>query len=121
VLTEEIQLRLDLLLESEQISRQTFEVVKEKLAELVQQSYLDTNHESSGPFANHLAIAVERINKNDAMEVVTEQTEELIQEHPNLYGVATDILESCIWNEGAYYTKAEAGFITLYLAMFGRK
>lgn len=118
MLGEEINARMDLLLESKQIKQQTYEMTKGVMEEMVKQERLDPTHESGGQFANHLAIAAERMNKKEPIEEVSEQTQEIIDENPELFEEANEILKKCLITEGAFYTKAEAGFITLYLAMF---
>ncbi|WP_085505748.1 PRD domain-containing protein [Thalassobacillus devorans] len=121
MLSEEMVFRLQLLLDSNQISEKSFAVVKEKLENLLKAHTLDADHPSSGPFTNHLAIAVERVNRQEALKDVSKETEELINQNPDLYEKANQILKDCIWQSGAEITRAETGFITLYLAMFQQK
>ncbi|WP_085522096.1 PRD domain-containing protein [Tuberibacillus sp. Marseille-P3662] len=121
MLSEEMEERLDLLLSSEQITSETYKIVKEQLKTLIEMDQLDVNHETAGSFTNHLAIAVERINQGHPLDGVSEQTEELIEANPQIYRFSQNMLKSCLWNYNAYPTRAEEGYITLYLAMFNQQ
>ncbi|WP_026699541.1 hypothetical protein [Salibacterium aidingense] len=118
MLTEEMKERLTLLLDSGQIENGTYDLVKRELHRLIEHDFIDLEHEQAGSFTNHLAIAAERINQGEALESTTSEIEDVIHANPVLFKKSESVLEHCLWKEGAVSTRAENGFITLYLGMF---
>lgn len=116
-LPDEVNERLDLLRNSGQIAQETYECVREQIIELLKSNRIEAQSENIGSFTNHLAIAIERMNRGEAIEEVSEQIDEVINDYPELYSFAQQLIDRCLWKEGAYQTRAEAGFITLYLAL----
>ncbi|RSL31519.1 PRD domain-containing protein [Salibacterium salarium] len=118
MLTEEMQERLSLLRDSSQIDKRTYDLVTSELNRLIEYEIIDLEHEQIGSFTNHLAIAAERINKQQPLESTTSEIEDVIHGNPVLYKESESVLEHCLYNEKAAGTRAEIGFVTLYLCMF---
>lgn len=116
-LPNEVTERLDLLRDSGQIEEKTYELVKQEIEQLVETKVLNPASESVGQLTSHFAIAVQRMNQGEPIEESSEQINEVIEKHPDLYALSRQVIARCLWKEGAYQTKAEAGFITLYLAL----
>lgn len=108
--------RLQLLRDSEQIAEKTYVRVKEEIEKLIETGQINPQNESIGAMTSHLAIAAERMNRGEPVTEMTEQVEEVIRENPSLFKLAEQVIERCLWKEGAHQTKAEAGFMTLYFA-----
>lgn len=117
MLPEEVQERLDLLLQSGQIQSDTDHRIRKNLVRLIEEKTIDPKKESMGPFSSHLAIAVERIRKGEALTNGNDQVDEVVRERPDLYRKADELLGGCLEVSEPAATPAETGFITLYLAL----
>ncbi|MGY4688732.1 hypothetical protein [Salibacterium sp. K-3] len=120
MLTEEMKERLRLLLNSSQIAERTCELVESELNRLVEKGLVDQEHDQVGSFTNHLAIAAERINQQQPLESTTSEIEDVIDGNPVLYRESESVLDRCLYNDEAAGTRAEIGFVTLYLCMFNQ-
>lgn len=116
MLPDDVMERLQLLRDSEQIAEETFTRVKEEIETLIETGQINPQKESIGSMTSHLAIAAERMNRGEPVTEMTEQIDEVIAENPSLYELAEQVIARCLWREGAYQTRAEAGFMTLYFA-----
>lgn len=118
MLPNEVNERLELLLSSGQIQKKTFQVVKEQLLDLIQTKQVTASSENLGPFASHLAIAIERIEKSEGLEQTNDEVEQVMKKHPNLFQFAKKILHQCVDPSAeSYVTRPEVGFIALYLLL----
>lgn len=117
VLPEEVIERLNLLRDSGQIEEKTYACVEEQIEQLVKTNRINPHSETMGSLTTHFAIAVERMNQGEPITELSEQIKEVVEKNPELYAFAQQIINRCLWKEGAYQTKAEAGFMTLYLAL----
>ncbi|OYD06810.1 PRD domain-containing protein [Paludifilum halophilum] len=117
MLPEEVKKRLDLLLDSRQIQPDIYDKVRKNLNRLIREGSIHPDSDSIGPFTSHLAIAVERIKNGKAITETNKQVEELVTDNPDLYRQSDRLLQRCLGQTEHSATKAEIGFITLYMTL----
>lgn len=120
VFPQEVEERLELLRTSGQIAELTYERVQEQITQLIKANKINPQNDAIGSMTSHLAVAAERMNRGEPVSEMTTQMEEVIEKNPDLYELAERVIDECLWKEGATKTKAEIGFMTLYLATLQR-
>lgn len=119
MLPNEVRERLEILLSSEQIQEKTFQKVKALITDLIRKNQVDVSSEHLGPFSSHLAIAIERIEASQGLEQMNEEVKAVVQKHPDLFHFAEKLVYQCVEHPSKKnITRAEVGFITLYLLLF---
>jgi transcriptional regulatory protein LevR len=109
--------RLDILVESGQITADIRQHVRSVVEDLGQRYQVQLDEDNAGAFVTHLALACVRVARGEAITEVPGSIEEIIRRHSDLFEQAKTLFPGA----PADLPKAEAGFITMYLCFLLRK
>jgi transcriptional antiterminator len=111
--------RVDLLLDSEQIEREVYDLIPSILKKVEDELQVQLTDENAGPFITHLAIALQRIKKNEVIEESSSEIKLLTEKYQNLFELAKEILSDI--TPKLVDINAEASYITLYFCLLTGK